>query len=117
MDCIVHGTLQDRLLEVGSPSLLQGIFPTQGWNLGLLHCRPILYQTSDHRGRCFMAKWHWWGQGWPAKASSMSWGVGSCCLITDKPLVKISPESNDWAVLFFTEKSKTKLICPPGDNL
>ena len=26
---------------VGSRSLLQGIFPTQGWNLGLLHCRQI----------------------------------------------------------------------------
>ena len=25
--------------EVGSPSLLQGIFPTQGLNPGLLHCR------------------------------------------------------------------------------
>ena len=30
----------------GSHSLLQGIFLTQGWNLGLLHCRWILYQLS-----------------------------------------------------------------------
>ena len=28
---------------VDSPSLLQGIFPTQGLNPGLLHCRLILY--------------------------------------------------------------------------
>ena len=28
---------------VGSHSLLQGIFPTQGSNLGALHCRCILY--------------------------------------------------------------------------
>ena len=28
---------------VGSLSLLQGIFPTQGLNQGLLHCRWILY--------------------------------------------------------------------------
>ena len=28
--------------EVGSHSLLQGIFPTQGWNPGLPHCRQIL---------------------------------------------------------------------------
>ena len=34
---------------VGSPSLLQGIFPTQGSNPGLLHCRRILYQLS-HKG-------------------------------------------------------------------
>ena len=31
---------------VGSLSLLQGIFPTQGSNPGLLHCRLILYQMS-----------------------------------------------------------------------
>ena len=35
--------------EVGSPSLLQGIFPTHGSNPGLLHCRWILYQLS-HKG-------------------------------------------------------------------
>ena len=34
---------------VGSFSLLQGIFPTQGSNLGLLHRRQILYQLS-HEG-------------------------------------------------------------------
>ena len=31
---------------VGSPSLLQGIFPTWESNWGLLHCRQILYQLS-----------------------------------------------------------------------
>ena len=31
---------------VGSLSLLQGIFPTQGSNPGLLHCRQILHQLS-----------------------------------------------------------------------
>ena len=34
---------------VGSLSLLQGIFPTQGSNQGLPHCRWILYQLS-HKG-------------------------------------------------------------------
>ena len=33
---------------MGCNSLLQGIFPTQGLNLGLLHCRQILYCLS-HR--------------------------------------------------------------------
>ena len=36
-------------LGVGSLSLLQGIFPTQGSNPGLPHCRQILYQLS-HKG-------------------------------------------------------------------
>ena len=31
---------------VGSCSLLRGIFPTQGSNPGLLHCRQILYHLS-----------------------------------------------------------------------
>ena len=34
---------------VGSHSLLQGLFPTQGLNPGLPHCRWILYQLS-HKG-------------------------------------------------------------------
>ena len=34
---------------VGSLSLLQGIFPIQGSNPGLLHCRQILYKLS-HKG-------------------------------------------------------------------
>ena len=34
---------------VGSLSLLQGIFPTQESNQGLLHCRWILYQLSYQR--------------------------------------------------------------------
>ena len=33
-------------IGVGSLSLLQGIFPTQVLNQGLLHCRRILYQLS-----------------------------------------------------------------------
>ena len=46
MDHTVHGILQAR---VGSPSLLQGIFPTQGSNPDLPHCRQILYRLS-HQG-------------------------------------------------------------------
>ena len=33
-------------IRVGCHSLLQGIFPIQGSNWGLLHCRWILYQLS-----------------------------------------------------------------------
>ena len=54
-----HGLLPTRLLcpwnspekntGVGCHALLQGIFLTQGLNLGLLHCRQILYHLS-HQG-------------------------------------------------------------------
>ena len=39
---------------VGSLSLLQGIFPTQGSNPGLLHCRQTLYQL---RRKIFSTKY------------------------------------------------------------
>ena len=39
-------TFSHQNTRVGSPSLLQGIFPIQGSNPGLLHCRQILYQLS-----------------------------------------------------------------------
>ena len=43
---------------VGCHSRLQEIFPTQGLNLGLLHCRQILYflsyQGSPHPGKIFL---------------------------------------------------------------
>ena len=48
MDYTVHGILQPEYWS-GSLSLLQGIFPTQGSNQGLLLCRWILYQLS-HKG-------------------------------------------------------------------
>ena len=41
---------------VGSCSLLQGIFPTQGSNPGLLHCRWILHQLS-HQGSPRILEW------------------------------------------------------------
>ena len=41
---------------VGSRSLLQGIFPTQGLNPGLPHCRQILYQLS-HKGSPSILEW------------------------------------------------------------
>ena len=41
---------------VGSCSLLQGIFPTQGSNPGLSHCRRILYQLS-HQGSPRILEW------------------------------------------------------------
>ena len=58
-----HGLYPARLLwpwnslskntEVGCHSLLQGLGRTQGSNLGLLHCRWILYQ-SEPLGKPYM---------------------------------------------------------------
>ena len=39
----VHGIFQARILEWVAISFSRGFFPTQGLNLGILHCRQILY--------------------------------------------------------------------------
>ena len=49
-----HSIGQNTL--VGSLSLLQGIFPIQGSNSGLPHCRQILYQLS-YKGRLRILEW------------------------------------------------------------
>ena len=51
MDCSppgpsVHGDSPGKNTGVGCHVLLQGIFPSQGWNPGLVDCRWILYQLS-----------------------------------------------------------------------
>ena len=55
----------DKNTGVGSHFLLQGIFPTQGSNLGLLHCRQILYCLS-HQGSLMIINSDCWirSQGW-----------------------------------------------------
>ena len=45
-----------RNTGVGSLSILQGIFPTQGSNPGLPHCRRILYQLR-HKGSPRILEW------------------------------------------------------------
>ena len=47
MDYTVHGILQARILELGSRSLLQGVFPTQGLNPRVLHCWRIFSQPRN----------------------------------------------------------------------
>ena len=54
MDCSppgssVHGDSPGKNTGVGRHALLQGIFPTQGSNRGLLSCRWILYHLN-HQG-------------------------------------------------------------------
>ena len=45
----VHGDSPGKNTGKGCHALFQGIFPTQGSNSGLPHCRQILYQLSHQR--------------------------------------------------------------------
>ena len=55
--------------ELASRSLLQGIFPTQGSNSGLPHCRRILYRLS-HKGNPRILEWVVWREGGKLKPNS-----------------------------------------------
>ena len=59
MDCSlpgssVHGDSPSKNTGVGCHALLQGIFPTQGLDPGLPHCRWILYHLSHQGSPLFM---------------------------------------------------------------
>ena len=81
MDCSpsgssVQGDSLGKNTGVGCHALLQGIFPTQGWNPGLLHCRQILYCLS-HQGRPFATSI--WGQFF--FLLDLRWIIGVCLQI------------------------------------
>ena len=60
---------------LGSLFLLQGIFPTQGWNPGLPHCWRILYQLS-HKESPWILAWVAYpfsrGSFWPRNLTGVS---------------------------------------------
>ena len=77
-----YGVLRDKPVRLPCPwdspgkntgvvshSLLQVVFPTQGLNPGLLHCRRILYHLS-HQGRLGISPHQ---QVWNFSQSSFSW--------------------------------------------
>ena len=67
---------------VGTLSLLQGIFPTQGSNPGLPHCRHIIYQLS-HKGSPRILEWAAYpfsrGSSWPRNWTRVSSTAGGFC--------------------------------------
>ena len=96
---------------VGSLSLLQGIFPTQGWNLGFPHCQWILYQLS-HKGSPRVLLWvaspFSSGSSW-----SRNWTRTSCIAggslpteLSGKPIVR--GNFDDFNKSFFSEVPGSK---------
>ena len=56
LDSSVHGDSPGKNTGLGCHALLQGSFPTQALNPGLLHCRQILYHLS-HQGSPRTLRW------------------------------------------------------------
>ena len=71
----VQGDSSDKNTGVGCHALLQGIFPTQGSNPGLLHCRQILHhlnhQESPRIPECVAYSFSS-GTSWPRNRTGVS---------------------------------------------
>ena len=74
--CSVYGDSPDKNTRVGYHDLLQGIFPTQGWNPGLLHWRRILYCLS-HQGIPRILEWVAYTFSW-GSSRPRNWTEVSC---------------------------------------
>ena len=96
MDCSppgsnVHGDSPSKTTGVHCHGLLQGIFPTQESNPGLLHCRKILYSLSC-QGSPWILEWvaypFFRGSSWPRNQ------IGVSCIAGDslpgRPIYNVS---------------------------
>ena len=77
----------------GSLFLLQGIFPTQGLNPGLPHCRWSLYQLS-HQGSPRILGWVVYPTPSPADCPDLGIKLGSSALQADSLLTELSGKSS-----------------------
>ena len=91
MDCSpphssVHGDSPGKNTGVGCHTLLQGIFPTQGSNPGLPHCRWICYSLSHQGSQEYRS-----GQPIPSPGELPDPGIelGSLALQEDSLLAKL----------------------------
>ena len=85
LNCIVHGLYSPwgslgQNTGMGSPSLLWGIFPTQGSNPGLPHYRWILYQLRN-KGSPRLLEWvDWTGASCTAGGFFTDWAIREACI-------------------------------------
>ena len=101
---------------VGSLSLLQGIFPTQGLNPDLPHCRRIFYQLS-HKGSPRILDWVAYpfssGSSWPR-----NW-TRACCIAggfftiwTIRETLFFKKKKDEWANQHVEIHFKCHTRCP-----
>ena len=94
--------------RVGSFSLLQGIFPTQGLNTSLPHCRRILYQLN-HPGNPRILEWvaypfssrSFWPRNWTrvfciTGRFFTNWATREALICPETPLCGVSVGMRSW---------------------
>ena len=86
------GILQAKNTGVGCHALLQGIFPTQGLNPGLPHCRRILYHLSHQENPRILE----WVAYIPSPVDLPDPGIkpGSPALQADSLTIELSEKTN-----------------------
>ena len=103
MDCSppgsnVHGDSPSKTTGVHCHGLLQGIFPTQESNPGLLHCRKILYSLSC-QGSPWILEWvaypFFRGSSWPRNQIGVSWIAGDS--LPGRPIYNVSKKKKKGA--------------------
>ena len=106
---------------MGSLSLLQGIFPTQGSSPGLLHCKQILYQLS-HQGSPRILEWVAYpfssGTSWPGNTTRVSCVGGR--FFTNWAIREAQEKVSQLCPTLWPHGlSPARLLCPwdsPGNN-
>ena len=91
---------------VGSLSLLQRIFPIQGLNPGLLHCRQILYQLSHKEGPNSGTS----ESAFPRVSSNLQWDricfqTENSASVISNPLLSLSKEYQRFIILLWHLRS------------
>ena len=95
---------------MGSLSLLQGIFPTQGSNPGLPHCRQSLYHLS-HKGSLRILEWVAYPfSSRPSWLRNQTGGLLHCRWILSQLSYQGSPSSIINIINMQTNKRKKKSI-------
>ena len=108
-------------IGMGSLFLLWGIFPTQGSNPGLLHCRWILYQLSQ-KGSPRILEWVAYpfssGSCWPRNRTGVSciagrfftnWAMRDQC---EPPNLSLWPAITDPSLSWVVGLDNRGLSCP-----
>ena len=113
MDCSppgssLHGDSPDKNTGVGGHALLQGIFPTQGLNPSLLHCRQIAYCLSHQRSSRIL---EWVAYPFSRGTSQPRNWTGVSCIagrfFTSKPsttLLIIINHCHRWELMYYYTK-------------
>ena len=90
--------------NTGVSSLLQGIFPTQGPNPGLLHCRQLLYQLSHKGSTSEPASLTWALSDSQSRNRRSSWGNSASAGVSRK-------FSDDWGGCQEAFKASCVVFC------